>query len=76
MTDYGIFHHDIRHILKNKNNVHIMVNDSWSPIPQVQEKKKQDTTHDVNRTDGAWLFKKIPGQTVKKILHVVDNSIQ
>ena len=41
MTKFGIFYHNIRHILKNKNNMHIMVNDSRSYIPQMEEKKKQ-----------------------------------
>ena len=35
MAKYILFYHNIRQLLKNKNNAHIMVNDSRSPIPQV-----------------------------------------
>ena len=38
MTKAGIFYHDMRYILKNKD-AHILVNDLHSPIPQVQYKK-------------------------------------
>ena len=38
MTKSGLFYHDTRHLLKN-NYAHIMVNNSHSPIPQVQDKK-------------------------------------
>ena len=40
-------------LLKNKNNAHIIVNNSRSPIPQVEEKKKQYTARDVNMDDWA-----------------------
>ena len=36
MTKDGLFYHDMMHLLKNKNNAHIMVNYSQSPIPQVK----------------------------------------
>ena len=52
MTKDGLFYHDMSHLLKNKNNSHIMGNDSRSPIPQVEEKNKQYTYRDVNR--GYW----------------------
>ena len=35
MTKAGIFYHNMRHLLKNKNNAHIIVNNSRSPILQV-----------------------------------------
>ena len=35
MTKAGLFYHDMRHLLKNKY-AYILVNDSHSPIPQVQ----------------------------------------
>ena len=35
MTKAGLFYHDIKHLLKNKD-MHIMGNNSNSPIPQVQ----------------------------------------
>ena len=38
MIEYGLFYQDMRNFLKKKD-VHIMVNDSHSPIPQVQDKK-------------------------------------
>ena len=41
MTKYGLFYHDIMYLLKKKKNAHSMVNDSFSPIPQVEENKKQ-----------------------------------
>ena len=53
MTKAGLFYRNIKHLLKNRNNVHIMLNDSQYPIPQVEEKKKQYTTSDVNRADHA-----------------------
>ena len=34
MTKAGLFYHDMRHLLKNKD-AHIIVNDSCSTIPQV-----------------------------------------
>ena len=34
MTKAGIFYHDMRHLLKNKD-AQILVNNSHSPIPQV-----------------------------------------
>ena len=39
MDKAGLFYHDIRHVLNNKYT-HIMVNNSHSPISQVQDKKK------------------------------------
>ena len=38
MTKAGLFYHDIRHLLKNKDT-HMMMNDSHYPIPQVQDMK-------------------------------------
>ena len=34
MTKAGLFYHDMRHLLKNKD-LHIMMDDSHSPIPHV-----------------------------------------
>ena len=39
MINAGLFYHNMRHFLKN-NNAHIMGNDSRSPIPQAEGKKK------------------------------------
>ena len=47
MNKAGILYHDIRHLIKNKN-LNIMVNDSRSPIPQVNKEKKGYTAHDIN----------------------------
>ena len=52
-----------------------MLNKSWSPIPQGEERRKQYTAHDVNRDDCAKLFQYINSQPVNQILHAVDNYI-
>ena len=39
MTKAGLLYHDINHLLKNKD-AQIMVNESRSTIPQVNDKKK------------------------------------
>ena len=70
----GLFYHDMRHLLKNKD-AHILVNDSHSPIPQVQDKKERYTARDIKRADCARLFQHITGQPIKLILHTVDNNI-
>ena len=41
ITKASLFYHNMRHFIKNNNNLHIMVNYSCSPIPQVEGKKKQ-----------------------------------
>ena len=51
-----------------------MVNDSRSPIPQVEENKKQYTKCDVKRADRARQFQHITGQPVNQILNAVDNN--
>ena len=75
MNKSGIFYHNMRHLLKKKNNAHIMVNNSRSPIPKMEEKKKHYTTQDVKRADCARQFQHITGQPVTWILHAVDNKI-
>ena len=50
MTKSGLFYHDMRHLLKNKD-VHIMVNVSRSPIPQVKDNKKVYTAHGIKISD-------------------------
>ena len=50
MAKAGIFSRNMRLLIKN-NIAQIMVNDSHSPKPQVEEKKKRYTTSDVNRSD-------------------------
>ena len=50
MTKVSLFYHDMRHLLKN-NNVHIMVNELRSPIPQVEKNRKQYTVCAVKRDD-------------------------
>ena len=52
-----------------------MLNDSCSPISQVEEKKKQYTACDVNRADHKRRFHHIIDQSAKQILHEVDNNI-
>ena len=52
-----------------------MVNDSCSPIPQVEENKKQYTTRDVKRADNTRQLQNINGQPLKQILYAVDNNI-
>ena len=64
----------MRHLLKNKD-VHILVNDSHSPIPQVQYKKERYTARNIKRAGCARLFQNITGQPIKHILYAVDNNI-
>ena len=52
-----------------------MVNDSHSLIPQVEGKKKQYTSRDLNMDDRARLFQNITSQQMKWILLSVDNNI-
>ena len=61
-------------LLKNKD-VHIMVNGSHSPIPQVQEKNKRYTARNIKWSDSARQFQHITGQLTEQILHAVDNNI-
>ena len=75
MTKAGILYYDMRHILKNKKNTQITVNNSWSPIPQVEENKKHYTYRDVNRDYQPRQFQHITGQSVNQTLHAVDNNI-
>ena len=75
MNKSGLLYHYMRGLLNNKNNMHIMVNDSCYPIPQVEEKKKQYTARNVKRADSARWLQNITGQPVKWILHAVDNNI-
>ena len=62
MTKAGMFYHDMRHLIKNKES-HILVNDSHSPIPQVKDNKEIYTTRDIKRADRARRFQNITGQT-------------
>ena len=71
MTKAGTFYRDMRYILKNKDT-HIMVNDSHSQIPQLQDKKKIYTSSNIKRADHARQFHNITGKTIKRILHAVD----
>ena len=52
-----------------------MVNDSRSPIPQVEEKKKLYTDHYVKKDDPARQLHHITGQPTKRILHAFYNNI-
>ena len=52
-----------------------MVNGFRSPIPQVEEKKKQYNARAVKRAYHARSFQYITSQTVKWILQAVDNNI-
>ena len=74
MTKSIIFYHNIRHLLNNKD-AYILVNDSRSPIPQVQDKKERYTDRDIKRADSSSRFQRITGQPIKQILHAVDNNI-
>ena len=74
MTKVGLFYHDMRHLLKNKDAQSI-VNDSHSPIPQVQKKNKVYTASNIKWSGYARQFQKITGQPINRILHSVDNNI-
>ena len=74
ITKAGIFYHDMRHLLKNKDT-HILVNDSHSSIPQVKDKKERYTARDIKRADRARRFQHITGHPIKRILHEFDNNI-
>ena len=52
-----------------------MINDSCSPIPQVEKKKKQYAYHDVKRDDRASWLEHITVQSINQILHSDDNKI-
>ena len=71
----GIFYHGMRHLIQNKKNAEIMVNDSCHPIPQVDENKKQYIACDVKSSDSTRRLQNITGQTVNQILHAVYNNI-
>ena len=73
MTKAGLFYYFMRNLLKNKD-AHILVNDSNSPIPQVQDKKERYTARDIKCADRARQFQHITGQPIKLILHAVDNN--
>ena len=64
----------MRHLIKNKD-AHIMVNDSHSPIPHVQDKKERYTARNIKRADCARQFQNITGRPINQILHAVDNNI-
>ena len=74
MTKDGLFNHDMGHLLKNKD-AHIMVNDSHSPIPQVQYKNKRYTNRNIKRADRVRQFQHITGRLIKQILRAVNNNI-
>ena len=73
-TKAGLFYHDMRHLPKKKYT-HIMVNNSHSPIPQVDYNKKIYTACDIKRADCARRLQNITGQPIKQTLHSVDNKI-
>ena len=52
-----------------------MVNDSRSPIPHVEEKKKLYTAWDVKKSNHAIQFQHINNQPINRILNEVDNNI-
>ena len=62
MTKVGLFYYDMRKLLKNKKNAHIMVNYSLSTIPQVEKNYKQYTTHKIKSYDRARQFQQITDQ--------------
>ena len=64
MTKASLFYHDTRNLLNNKDT-HSMVNDSHSPIPQVQGKKKGYTNRDIKRDDCARQLQHSTGKAIK-----------
>ena len=74
MTEAGLFYHNMRHLLKKKD-AHIMANDSNSQIPQVKDKNKGYTNRNIKQADRARQFQNITGQSIKQILHAVNNKI-
>ena len=74
MNNYGIFYHDMRHLVKNKY-AHIMVNYSCSPIPKSKDKKKGYTSSNIKISNRARRFKHITVQPINQIFHAVDNNI-
>ena len=75
MTKAVLFYLVMMNLLKNKKNTQIMVNDSRYLIPQVEEKKKQYTSRDINRDYHARRFQHTDGQPINLIVHAVDNNI-
>ena len=65
MTKAGLFYHGMIHLLNNKNNAHIIVNDPHFPIPLVKENKNQYTPLDVKRNDSARKFKHVTGKSMQ-----------
>ena len=65
MIKEGLFYHDIRNLLKNNNKLHIIVNNSRSPISDVEENKKQYASFDVNRYGHTIQFYHITFEPVK-----------
>ena len=74
MTQAGLFYHNMRHLIKNKNT-QITVNESQFPIPQMEEKKKRYSAHDVNRAYCARKFRHTTVKPIKIILHAVEDNI-
>ena len=64
----------MRHLL-NKKDAPIMVNESHSSIPQMQDNQKEYIDRNIKRTDRARTFQHINGKLTKLILHTVDNKI-
>ena len=52
-----------------------MVNDSYSPIPRVQDNNKGYTARKIKRAGSARRFHNITVQLIKRILHAVNNKI-
>ena len=75
MTKAVIFYQYTMQTIKNKKNAHIIVNNSYSLIPKVEENKKHYNTCNKKRDDRARPFHHITGQPVKQILNVVDNNM-
>ena len=75
ITKASIFYHDMRTLLSNKNNSHVIVNDSHSFITQGKEKNKQYTAHDVKISDRERRFHHTNLQPVKQTPCEIDNNI-
>ena len=64
----------MRHLLKN-NNMHIVINDSCSTIPHMEEKNKQYTSQNVKIAYWKRWSHHITGKPIRLILHTNDNNI-
>ena len=74
MTKAGLLYHEVRHLLNNNNNAHIMEKNSHYLIKSVEENKKHYTVRGVSRYYRSKLFQHINVQPAKLILRSVDKK--